>query len=74
MPNGLLESHYGSRVLKAGKNLDKVRFNIKNVNKFELIENQPSRIKVVYFNDAMSSKLKDKLKIFDEFYYKENNL
>ncbi|WP_322875492.1 hypothetical protein RNN91_04420 [Mycoplasmopsis felis] len=74
MPNGFLESHYGSRVLKAGKNLDKARFNIKNVNKFELIENQPSRIKVVYFNDAMSSKLKDKLKIFDEFYYKENNL
>ena len=27
MPNGALESHYGTRVLSAGKNPDKSRFN-----------------------------------------------
>ena len=68
MPNGELEKYYGSRVLKAGKNPDKARFNIKEVNKFELLEDEPNRVKVIYFNDKMELKLKNKLKIFEELY------
>lgn len=68
MPNGELEKYYRNRVLKAGKNPDKARFNIKEVNKFELLENEPSRLKVVYFNENMNDRLKDKLKLFKEIY------
>ncbi len=71
MPNGELETYYKKRVLKAGKNPDKTRFNIKEVNKFELLENKPSRIKVVYFNENMDEKLKGKLKIYYDIYKKE---
>ncbi len=72
MPNGELESYYKSRVLKAGKNLDKTRFNIKEVNKFELLDNQPSRIKVVYFNEDMSEDYQRKLKLFQDIYQSQN--
>lgn len=68
MPNGELEAYYKDRVLKAGKNQDKARFNIKEVNKFELLENMPFRIKVIYFDKNMSSELKKKLKIFENIY------
>lgn len=68
MPNGELESHYKHRPLKAGKNPDKTRFNIREVNKFELLENQPSRIKVIYFNENMDEKDKKKLKVYENIY------
>lgn len=71
MPNGELEKYYKHRVLKAGKNPDKTRFNIKEVNKFELLENQPSRIKVVYFDKNMPEQHKRKLKLFEKIY--DNN-
>lgn len=70
MPNGELEKYYGSRVLKAGKNLDKTRFNLVEVNSFELLENSPSRIKVIYFNENMDEKLKKKLKLFKSIFEK----
>lgn len=73
MPNGELEKYYKERVLKAGKNPDKTRFNIKEVNKFELIEGQPSRVKVVYFDENMEEDLKKKLKLFEEIYKKQMN-
>ena len=68
MPNGELEEHYGSRPLKAGKNPGKARFNLQEVNKFELLEGQPSRIKVVYFNEGMEASLKSKLELFKRAY------
>lgn len=68
MPNGELEKYYKSRTLSAGKNPGKARFNIKEVNKFELLENQPSRIKVVYFDKNMHEDYKKRLKLFEEIY------
>ena len=69
MPNGELEKYYKSRTLSAGKNPGKARFNIKEVNKFELLENQPSRINVVYFDKNMHEYYKKMLKLFEEIYY-----
>ena len=68
VPNGKLEEHYKERPLKAGKNPDKTRFNFKECSSFELLENQPKRVKVVYLNPDMSQTLKNKLQFYiDEF-------
>lgn len=64
MPNGKLYSHYKDRPLKAGKNHGKARFNISDVNKFELLKETPSRIKVVYYDKNMSSDLDSKLSLY----------
>ncbi len=66
MPNWELEKHYKSRPLSAWKNPWKARFHIKEVNRFELLESEPSRIKVVYFNEKMDDNIKKKLKLFEE--------
>ncbi len=71
MPNGELEQYYHERVLKAGKNLEKTRFNIQEVNKFELLDDSPSRIKVVFFDENMDEGLKLKLKLFRDIYRNE---
>lgn len=71
MPNGALEPFYKNRPLKAGKNPGKARFNIKEVNKFELLPNEPSRIKVVYYDEKMDSQVDKKLKLFKEIYQKQ---
>lgn len=55
MPNGLLYPVYGSKVLKAGKNPDKARFNFSQVPNFELLGEKYKRIKVIYFNDSKIS-------------------
>jgi hypothetical protein len=60
MPNGLLESHYKSRPLKAGKLTNEARFNFQNVNKYEILDNS-SRIKVIYFDKTMNSDYKKSL-------------
>lgn len=73
MPNGELERYYKTRVLKAGKTKDKARFNIKEVNKFELLEGEPSRIKVIYFDENMDISYRNKLKLFEDIYLKQNN-
>lgn len=65
MPNGDLESHYESKTLTAGKNLDKTRFNFKKVNKFELLENQLNRMKIIHFNHKMHETYRKKLKYFE---------
>ena len=66
MPNGELEKYYGSRVLAAGKNPGKARFKRSEVNKFELLDDKPNRIQVVYFNKEMPDAIKDKLKLYEE--------
>jgi len=71
MPNGELVSHYGSRVLSAGKNIDKARFHFIEIKNFELLKDQ-SRVKVIYFDEDMSGIYKKKLKNIIEIYEKGN--
>jgi hypothetical protein len=66
MPNGELETHYGNRVLQAGKNLDKTRFRFYEVPTFELLDETPTRTKVTYFDKNMNTKYKKKLKYFED--------
>lgn len=68
MPNGELVSHYGDRVLKAGKNLDKTRFNYKEVQDFELLANHKKRIKVVYFKEDMDERFLKNLGFYKDLY------
>lgn len=68
MPNGELEKYYKHRPLKAGKNPGKARFNLEEVNKFELLNEKPSRIKVVYFDEKMKEEYKKKLKLYEMIY------
>jgi hypothetical protein len=68
MPNGELESHYKSRVLQAGKNLDKARFRFTEIPEFELLPNKPKRIKVVFFDEKMSKDYKKDLDFFEKIY------
>lgn len=73
MPNGELEKHYKNRVLQAGKNLDKTRFRFFEIPNFELLENQPKRIKVVFFDKNMKEEYKNKLDFYEEIYDKQDN-
>jgi hypothetical protein len=68
MPNGNLESHYGTRVLQAGKNPDKTRFRFTEVPSFELLDVSKSRVKVVYFDKSMDDKLKKSLSFYENIY------
>ncbi len=68
MPNGELEPHYTTRVLKAGKNLDKTRFNFSKVPNFELLGEDEKRIKVVFFDKNMNDTYKKRVKFFEELY------
>jgi hypothetical protein len=68
MPNGQLYPVYGSKVLKAGKNLGKIRFNFCQTPKFELLATKPSRIKIVYFNENMNKKYLNKLGFIHAIY------
>jgi len=64
MPNWELENHYKTRVLKAWKNPDKTRFRFSEVPNFELLENSPKRIKVVYLDKNMKTEYKKKIKFY----------
>lgn len=68
MPNGELEPHYKTRVLQAGKNLDKTRFRFTEIPNFELLENNKKRIKVVYFDKNMDENYRKKISFFEELY------
>jgi hypothetical protein len=68
MPNGELEPHYTTRVLQAGKNLDKTRFRFTNIPDFELLSENKKRIKVVYFDKNMSRTYKKKLLFFEKLF------
>ncbi|MBP7740966.1 hypothetical protein KA089_02185 [Candidatus Woesebacteria bacterium] len=71
MPNGELESHYKTRVLKAGKNDDKARFGFSDVPNFELIDSTPKRIKVIFFDTNMDEKYLKKLNFYEDIYNKQ---
>lgn len=68
MPNGELEPHYKSRVLQAGKLIDKTRFRFTNIPEFELLTRNTKRIKVVYFDENMDETYKKKLKFFEDLH------
>lgn len=78
-PNGELVKHYGDRPLKPGKNIAKgsktakARARISDVNKFELLDDTPSRVKLIYFKDDMEEDYKSKLKFYTNL-YKTNKL
>ncbi len=71
MPNGELETYYGDKVLKAGKNIDKSRFKFKEVPNFELLAIPKPRIKIVYFDNNMSEKLKKDLFFYEKLLEKQ---
>ena len=73
MPNGALENHYGTRILKAGKNPGKARFSFSNATDFELLEGNKKRIQVIYFNTNMDQEYKNKLEFYDNLYRTQNN-
>ncbi len=73
MQNGELKSHYGTRVLQAGKNPDKTRFRFSKTPEFELLSNKPKRIKVIYFDKNMKEEYKRKLKFYEDIYDKQDN-
>jgi hypothetical protein len=73
MPNGELEPYYKYKVLKAGKNPDKTRFNFSNLPNFELLDTTPKRIKVVYFDKKMNKEYKNKLKFYENIYDNQDN-
>lgn len=66
MPNGLLYNTYGDEVLSAGKNPGKIRFNFEKVNTFKNIENNPSRISILHWNENMELNLLKKLQFFNK--------
>jgi len=73
MPNGLLEKHYKSRPLQAGKTRDQARFNFLEIENFELLKDKSKRVKVVYFDKNMKKKYVEKLKFYKDTYKEENN-
>jgi hypothetical protein len=73
MPNGNLESHYKTRVLQAGKNLDKTRFRFTEVPTFELIEGDKSRVKVIYFDREMEDDLSKRLSFYKDIYIEQGD-
>ncbi len=68
MPNGKLANVYRDTVLKAGKTKGKIRFKFAQCNKFLLLENKPSRIKVIYLNENINERFKNRLKFFFDIY------
>lgn len=68
MPNWQLESHYKNRVLQAWKNLDKTRFKFTKVPNFELLDDSPSRLKVIFYDKNMDDTYKNKLDFFKNIY------
>ncbi|EPE9901222.1 hypothetical protein ACSN7Q_002383 [Flavobacterium psychrophilum] len=68
MPNGELVSHYGSKVLTAGKNPDKARFSFTDVPNFELLDTPKPRVKVIYFDKSMTTDLKTALSFYEGVY------
>ena len=53
MPNGELHDIYGDKVISAGKNKGKIRFNYTKAREFELLEDKPLRTKVLLWNEKM---------------------
>ncbi|MCS5337100.1 MULTISPECIES: hypothetical protein [Staphylococcaceae] len=71
MPNGNLNNVYGDKVLRAGKNPGKIRFNFCETSTFEILEDKPSRIKFVLVNPEMDDVIKSRASKILKFYNKD---
>jgi hypothetical protein len=71
-PNGLLQTAYQGSVFKAGKNPDKVRYNIVECKDFKLIKGR--RILVLYMNNEIKDEYKKKLKFLTKCYNSQSSL
>ena len=63
-PNGKLKEHYGSRPLKAGKNPGKARYNFSEVPRFELLDGEKKRVRIIHKNPNMTEYVKNKLRFY----------
>lgn len=66
MPNGKLHDVYGDDILTAGKNPGKIRFNYKKADKFELLKDKPSRIKILLWKPYMNSTVSKKINFLND--------
>lgn len=73
MPNGGLASTYGDKVINAGKNKGKIRFNYAKTKEFELLEGKQFRTKVLLWNENMSSEVEKAMFELKEIYMQQNN-
>lgn len=64
LPNGKLKEQYGSRPLKAGKNIGKARYNFSKVPTFELLEGNKKRVRIIHKNPEMSVCVTNKLELY----------
>ena len=67
-PNGMLQPIYQGNVFKAGKNIDKVRFNFKECLDFKMLNNQEKRTLVIYLKTKIESEYQKKLNFFIDLY------
>ena len=73
MPNGELNSVYGDKVISAGKNKGKIRFNYSKVKEFELLEGTPPRTKVLLWNKEMTKEIEKAMSELKSIYIKQND-
>lgn len=64
MPNGKLQKHYKSSPLKAGKNKGEVRYNFSNTPKFDKLDGNKKRVRIIYKNPNMSEYVAQKLSFY----------
>ncbi len=76
MPNGLLQGIYGEDILSAGKNTTppKIRYAYEKNNTFNMLSEQPSRVKVLYWNENMDAKLQSYFSYLKEVYENREEL
>lgn len=74
MPNGALKDTYTTRVLKAGKNPDKARYNFSQVPFFENLLNNKARLQVIYFDENMKEEYRNKLYFYEHMYQRQNSI
>lgn len=72
MPNGELHDIYGDRVISAGKNKGKIRFNYTKTREFELLEDKPLRTKVLLWNQNMAPDVELAMSELKDIYIKQN--
>ena len=72
MPNGKLSSIYGNKILSAGKNPGKIRYNYTAAPKFELLKNK-YRSKILLWNENMDEHVKNRLSALEPFYDANQN-
>ncbi len=69
-PNGYLKNIYHGDVFKAGKNQDKVRFDIKKCRDFKIANGR--RVLIIYLNKNMNDARKKKLEFMFDCYNTQN--